>query len=229
MNYISFSLFGENPKYLEGAVRNAEQIKRFYPDFTAVFYVAPRFSKDYISRLKGLGARISYMNPSRISNLKMWRFIAVEKPNADVVLVRDADSRFTERETRAVDQWLKSDKLFHVMRDYPAHDKPIMGGTWGWKKKLSLPMFDSCVNWLRVGTNRESTSDQGFLADVIWPKVCHSVMQHDSFFREKYPGSIPFPDGDKTPDGSFVGEIFDEKDRPQQVCRDARFVGKSAG
>lgn len=230
LNYVSFSLYGSNPKYIVGAVRNAIQIRRFYPDFVALFYVDPVVPESCITDLEALGAKFSYMtNSSQISNLMMWRFMAVEKPDADVVLIRDADSRFSERETRAVDQWLRSDNLFHSMRDYPAHDTEIMGGMWGWKKSLRLTMYDDVVNWLRCGPNKTGHGfDQHFLSEVIWPKVAHTVMQHDSFFRDKYPGSIPFPDGDSTADGSFVGEIFDEHDQPQQTCRDARKLGKKS-
>lgn len=226
MNYVSFSLYGSNSKYLIGAIRNAEQIKKFYPDFTALFYVGSDIAKSWIDALVDRGARISYIRTDRIKNPKMFRFFAVEKPNADVVLVRDTDSRFTERETRAVEQWLKSPQLFHCMRDYPAHDMPIMGGLWGWKRGLKLNIFSEAADWSRQLHNKGKTSDQGFLAEKIWPKVQHTVMQHDSFFRHKYAGSIPFPDGDRTPDGSFVGEVIDEHERPQQLCRDARFVGK---
>jgi len=226
MNYVSFSLYGTNPKYHVGAIRNAEQIKKYYPDFIPLFYIGPGVLKSCVKDLVDRGAKLSYMSNSQVSDLMMWRFVAVEKPNADVVLIRDADSRFSDREAQAVEQWLKSDKLFHVMRDYPAHDVPIMGGMWGCKKQLGLRVFDDIVNWLRQGSNREKV-DQSFLAEVVWPKVNHSVMQHDTFFRAKYPGSIPFPAGDTT-DGSFVGEIFDEFDEPQKVCRYGRTLGIKA-
>lgn len=226
MNYISFSLYGTDPKYQIGAIRNAEQIGRFYPDFVPIFFVSPEIPKSCVRALKERGARLSYTS-NRIPNYMMWRFIAVEKPNADVVLIRDADSRFSERETKAVEQWLSSDKLFHVMRDYAAHDVPIMGGMWGCKKQLKLRLFDDIVNWLRTPGNRNKV-DQVFLSEIVWPQVKDSVMQHDSFFRDKYPGSIPFPAGDTTEDGSFVGEIFDERDQPQSVCRAARKLGVRA-
>ena len=227
MNYVSFVLYGTDPKYLIGAIRNAEQAKRFYPDFVTAFCVSPEVPEKYIRDLRGLGARISFMRGEQITNRKFWRALAVEKPNADVVLVRDTDSRFSERETKAVEQWLNSDKLFHIMRDYPAHDVPIMGGTWGCKKQLKLRLYNDMVNWLRIPGNRETTSDQRFLAEVLWPKVQHSVMQHDTFFRDRFPGSIPFPNGDAT-DGSFVGEVFDANDEPQLVCRYGRTIGKRA-
>lgn len=208
-----------------GALRNAEQIKKFYPDFTALFYVGADVSQATIDGLVDRGAKIAYIRGDRIPNPMMFRHLAIDKPSADVVLVRDVDARFSERETKAVDQWLRSGELFHCMRDYPAHDVPIMGGMWGWKKSLKLKMFNHIVNWLRQAPNRLK-SDQYFLADEIWPQVRNYAMQHDSFFRHKYPGSIPFPDGDHTPDGSFVGEIIDENEKPQQICRDGRFVGK---
>lgn len=46
---------------------------------------------------------------------------------------RDLDSRFSDREYAAVQDWLKSDKVFHVMRDHPLHDFSIFGGLWGSK------------------------------------------------------------------------------------------------
>jgi hypothetical protein len=226
LNYISFSLYGTSEKYHVGAIRNAELCRKFYPDFVPLFYIGPGVPKSVVSDLEARGSKLSHCNNSQISNLMMWRFLAVEKPNADVVLVRDADSRFSDRECQAVEQWLKSDKLFHVMRDYPAHDVPIMGGLWGCKKQLGLRVYDDIVNWLRTGENR-SQVDQNFLAEVVWPKVKHSVMQHDTFFRDKYPGSIPFPAGDRT-GGDFVGEVFNEFDEPQSVCRYGRTIGKKA-
>jgi len=191
-----------------------------------LFYIGDGISKNCVDGLRRRGARIGHMRGEQITNPMLWRMMAVEKPNADVVLIRDADSRFSERETKAVEQWLNSDKLFHVMRDYPAHDVPIMGGTWGCKKQLKLKLYNDIVNWLRIPGNREAV-DQKFLADVVWPKVQHTVMQHDTFFRHKFPGSEPFPHGDVT-DGSFVGEVFDANDEPQWVCRYGRTIGKRA-
>ena len=39
----------------------------------------------------------------------------------DTLISRDLDSRFTNREKDAVDDWLKSDKDIHLMRDHPGH------------------------------------------------------------------------------------------------------------
>ena len=45
----------------------------------------------------------------------------------DLLLSRDLDSRFTEREIFAVDEWLESGNLLHIMRDNPNHSGAILG------------------------------------------------------------------------------------------------------
>jgi len=46
---------------------------------------------------------------------------------------RDLDSLFSEREKAATEEWLRSNKEFHFMRDHPAHSYTILGGCWGCK------------------------------------------------------------------------------------------------
>jgi hypothetical protein len=51
----------------------------------------------------------------------------------DIFLSRDLDSRFSEREVAAVDEWLKSEETFHVMRDHELHTNEMLAGMWGVK------------------------------------------------------------------------------------------------
>ena len=51
----------------------------------------------------------------------------------DIFISRDLDSRFSEREVSAVDEWLRSDKAFHVMRDHDFHWSQMLAGLWGVK------------------------------------------------------------------------------------------------
>ncbi len=46
---------------------------------------------------------------------------------------RDLDSRFSDRELAAVNEWLKSDKDVHTMRDHPDHGTQMLGSAWGSK------------------------------------------------------------------------------------------------
>lgn len=57
-----------------------------------------------------------------------WRFFPIGDPLVDLAMFRDLDSDFIERELAAVDQWLKSELTFHVMRDTPAQGlTPVLG------------------------------------------------------------------------------------------------------
>ena len=56
-----------------------------------------------------------------------WRWLPLGDPFADIFMSRDSDSWITQREKDSVDVWLKSNTLFHVMRDHPYHGVPILG------------------------------------------------------------------------------------------------------
>ena len=69
---------------------------------------------------------------------------------------RDLDSRFSDREHEAVEEWLKSDRSVHVMRDHVTHDFTMLGGLWGTK------LFDQSIrsNWK---TAWENGQDDGIM------------------------------------------------------------------
>ena len=46
----------------------------------------------------------------------------------DVFSSRDSDSNIIQREKDSVGEWLKSNNLFHIMRDNPFHNTVILGG-----------------------------------------------------------------------------------------------------
>ena len=45
----------------------------------------------------------------------------------DRYIIRDVDSRLNIRERFAVEEWINSDKQFHLMRDHPQQAAVIMG------------------------------------------------------------------------------------------------------
>ena len=58
-----------------------------------------------------------------------WRFLPSMDSQVDALFVRDLDSEISEREMAAVEEFLESDKDFHVMRDHPQHGTVILGET----------------------------------------------------------------------------------------------------
>ncbi|MGN7074038.1 tetratricopeptide repeat protein, partial [Neisseria sp. P0001.S004] len=63
----------------------------------------------------------------------MWRFLAINDPEVEYVIFRDADSIICYRDAAAVSEWIKSGTLFHTIRDSGSHTALILAGMWGAK------------------------------------------------------------------------------------------------
>ena len=58
MRLITFSLFGDNPLYCQGAVENAKIARVIYPEWTPRFYVAQDVPENYIEEILDYGAEV---------------------------------------------------------------------------------------------------------------------------------------------------------------------------
>lgn len=220
---ISFSLWGQDPKYCVGAIRNAELAEEIYPDWRCVFqldYQVPMYVWDNLSEMDHVDV-VRRIDPETQGMAKgdwrgmFWRFEYAQANGVEAFLSRDCDSRLGEREAAAVNEWLASDKGFHIMRDHPWHGSQMLGGMWGCKAG-AFPDFDMYMAaWEQE--DRWQT-DQDFLNSVIYPRVVHNAMIHASFLRmEPHAKDFPMPRRGT----EFVGQIFDENDKTIQEHTDA--------
>lgn len=71
------------------------------------------------------------IDPALLSGLnpKMFRYLVMLDPNIDIFVSRDVDSLIWPREVDAVEEWLRSNYTFHVMRDHMYHGSIILAGT----------------------------------------------------------------------------------------------------
>lgn len=210
MNYVSFSLWGDKKIYNIGAIKNAELCKSIYPDWKMSVFYDSTVPINTIEELNKLDVVTIDVTEKNIYGM-FWRFFAVDLPQAEFCVFRDADSRLSNREKQAVDEWISSGKSIHVMRDHPAHGIPfgnnklgILGGMWGIKVG-SVPLSDMVDKYTKNKTLSYG-SDQTFL------KTIYSIFEndrttHDDFFEKK-----PFPI--KRENGRFIGERIDENDKP---------------
>ena len=198
---ISFSLWGDNPKYTIGAIRNAEMAPFVYPDWETWFYVADNVPRDIIERLKQSGSKIINKNNEDWDGM-FWRFYPMSDPSVDIFISRDTDSRLNYRERRAVDAWIDSGKKLHIMRDHSYHGTPILGGMWGFRG--STPdIKDQIDDFIRdIGKSGYYDVDQFFLRSIIYTKYQEDSIAHDEFF-----GGIPFPSPREGHE--YVGAPFD--------------------
>lgn len=222
---ISFSLYGDSPKYRIGMLKNIELAKTIYPGWVVRVYADMPNVSWLINKLN------FYEDPQQIHLFvcdhrglipgMMWRFLVADDPTVERFIVRDCDSRLSEREARACDEWIADDTIGWILRDHPAHAQPMMGGLWGamWRRSnwAAPKMREMITNYLkspRPYHTGDYADDQLFLQTRIWPWIKNSCTQHDSVCRNAYPGARPFPTKRDFP--RFCGEVFDEHDNPRE-------------
>ena len=214
-NVVSYSLWGDNPKYTVGAVKNALGTAQWYHGWECRIYYSD-VPSDIINQLK----KFSNVNLINMGDGKgdwsgmFWRFLAADSD--DVVISRDTDSRIGAREAGAVYKWLEEGDSFHIMRDHPYHGTPILGGMWGAQHGIlkgitqDIEAFQKEERW---------QIDQDFLKTHVFPKVKNYACVHDPFYEHK-----EFPTRRKT--GDFVGKAYNA-DGTECVPGLANMVGGS--
>jgi protein O-GlcNAc transferase len=202
---ISFSLYGNNSVYTNGAICNAELASIIYPEWICRFYCGNSVSEEIINKLREFtNTEIIQMEENGSYSYMMWRFLPVDDSDVIVTLSRDADSRLSMREKECVDLFMESNFLFHSIQDHSCHDN-VMGGMWGMKKNDRINMQKLINEW---SGGLEYFSDQLFMREVIKPKFYDSTLTHCSHFLNNFP--LP-----PNKDNFFVGEIFtDNRGKP---------------
>ena len=205
MKLITFSLWGQDPKYLVGALKNAKLAKEIYPDWVCRFYVGQSVPNPVIYQLEEMD-NVQVVQRPEFGDWRgmYWRFEAASESALEAMISRDTDSRLNKREKAAVEAWLSSDKGFHIMRDHPQHGFPVLGGMWGIKGGV-LPEMTALID----GFAQQNTygTDYKFFAEAVLPILDEStIMIHDELFDK-----VPFPT--ERNGLEFVGEVFDENDK----------------
>ena len=207
MKLLAYSLWGAQPRYLVGAVRNAELARELYPGWICRFYVGTSVPLEVRSRLAAFdNTQVRLMDTPGDWRGLLWRFFAAQDAETEILLSRDTDSRLSMRERCAVDEWLRSGTSFHIMRDHPWHATLVLGGLWGAKRTAMRTIAESIQSW--PAEDRLQT-DQEFLQQRIYPQIEYDSLIHDEFY-----GGVPFPT--RRRDFEFVGATIDECDRPDQ-------------
>ena len=221
---ISFTLYGDDPKYVEGMFRNIELKDEFYPDWEIIVYHDNSLEAGVIERLS---RDVSLRNCTDSGMLAAsWRFCAFDEPGVERFIVRDSDSRLSQREADAVADWEESKKELHIMRDHPHHGYSILGGMWGIKNDITMISMKDSILQYQGGkkihtTNREnwSMADMHFLRDCIYKHLAteetckiHAAtdyMHKVGWKNEAWAEDFPTP---RNENKNFIGEIFSISD-----------------
>jgi hypothetical protein len=210
MNVISFSLYGDNPDFNVGMIKNVKLADKFYPGWKVFVFYDGSVPLSTLSQLRKLEAVVLIDVSSRSGSMPgmFWRFLIHDFDDIDRYVIRDADSRLGDRERSAVNEWIDSGTSLHIMRDHPHHRFLILGGMWGMKKK-PFCMEDKIVKFLEGQEfNKESRNfDQSFLQHEIYPLFISDMLIHSSVSPMSDDEKIkPFPTA--LVDCRFVGEQY---------------------
>lgn len=216
---IAMSLYGADPRYTMGAIRNAQLLPVIFPGWRLWFYVE-KAQRDgtfkygpvppkVLSKLEELGSEIVWTDPVSLGLAPMlWRFTVMDSEEVDVFTVRDCDSRLTPRDAAVIADWSKTDRMFHCIRDHPSHSNyALSGGLWGARRKP----LQAQVGSLRTVMQRYGAGyveDMNFLGQDVWPKVKDMAYCHDSFSCDRFPSSHPFPVA--RIGSEHLGQVYDE-------------------
>jgi hypothetical protein len=131
-NVISYSLFGKDDIYFKYIKDIIIRAKILFPNWTVRFYhdgkTLHQASICKLECLKSKDELLDNVDFCDISNLnyehldikkiipQFWRWLPINDDFVDRFVSRDSDSCLIQREKDAMDEWLASNKLFHIMR-----------------------------------------------------------------------------------------------------------------
>lgn len=236
LNVVSMSLYGSEPRYTQGVLRNAQLVKQNFPGWRLWVYMDSSESSRYgsvpasvKSNLIDLGADIHYVTPDEeFIPPMMWRFLVADDPAVDRFIVRDSDSRLTKRDAASVAAWIRSDRPFHCIRDHPSHaGYALSGGLWGGRARPLRRIIRRSWSNIMRGMAAGYLDDMNFLNSEIWPRVEKYVYCSDSVSCDRWTGAVPFPVARKG--NEHVGQVYDENDvgRSIDIKILKHFVGNS--
>ena len=194
---ISFSLYGTNQTYTNGAICNAELSQIIYPGWICRFYCGVSVPKSVVEELgKYDNVEIVHMDETQKYSFMIWRFLPMIDEDVSVFISRDADSRLSYREKKSVDIFLESEMLIHSIQDNGCHFD-FMGGMWGMKKSFKIDLEKLLEEW---GGGNHYDLDQQFLRQKIVPLFGDKKLIHCSYYKNNFPL--------EKENNHFVGEIF---------------------
>ena len=181
---IAMSLYGTNADYHAGAIENARMVRQSWPDWSLRIYHDHRVTDHVLRALLDLGVDLRRRTLHADTGVKdasgmFWRFDVARDAAVTRFIIRDCDSRLTQRDKAAVDEWIASGRFFHVIRDHPDHAMAIMGGLWGSVGGFVPPNLLTNKN---RGGPALYNDDQEHLQRHVWPLVRWHAIVHDAHY-----------------------------------------------
>lgn len=188
---FSFCLYGPpNLRYYPRLLENLDIIKEHFPGWVAYVYIGEGVTDQTIQEITSHPiARVRMTGVAGERNM-IHRFFAIDEPDVDLMLSRDADSYVHWKDRWAIKKFVESPQFVaHSIRDSPAHGAALLGGLWGIRKSAGLNIQSLHEEFLVHPTTNGCGVDQGFLAGYVYPRVLENLLVHYSN-RMVFPNEI---------------------------------------
>jgi hypothetical protein len=175
------------------------EAEHFYPDWRVrVCYHNLDLTMNDILSIEKRYKNVDFcdvFNIPLLGNLSSYMFGRLHR-FVDIYMSRDIDSPILTREVVSVNEWILSNKLFHIMRDHPYHFNVILAGLWAFKVSNNKTITNQITRRLfsksLINCYDSMSGNQDFLEDFVWPIAEKESIQHDSFHCQQFIFSIPF-------------------------------------
>jgi hypothetical protein len=187
VNAFSFCLYGgENPKYYQGLLENIALIGKYFPAWKVYVYYAPDVTDTMINHLAACTSVVLRPTGEHGAVNMIHRFYAIDEPDVNIMMVRDADSRVHWKDRWAIRKFVESEYNAHTIRDNVEHTACMMGGLWGIKKTAGINMYAEYEYFKNNPNEKHGMGhDQNFLQECIYPKVRPTLLVHYSNGRAR--------------------------------------------
>lgn len=189
VNVFSFCIYGpENPKYYFGLLQNIQLVQQHFPGWKVFVYAGDDVPESYVSILSSYPFVVVRHTKEHGHINSIHRFFAIDEPDVEIMMVRDADSRIHWKDRWAIRDFLRTSYGVHVIRDHVEHTTNILAGLWGIRKRiLKQPIRELYTQWTPEFAGSGDTAnplgfgiDQNFLKMVIYSKVKSEIFVHYS-------------------------------------------------
>ena len=192
MKVFSFCIYGTERNYYDGLLENIQIIHEYFPDFEIYIYKGICDSEWIFEE----NCKVIDTHKEGAINM-LYRYLPIGF--ADIGFIRDTDSRITERDRWCIQEFLKSDKSYHIIRDHYWHKEPIMGGIFGWKKQIDIDLsLDSVIGY---------SQDMTYLKEHLYPLIKSDSLIHTNnhAFVGEHVELITIPHKDQW---DFIGNVI---------------------
>lgn len=209
---FSYCLYGKyNSKYYVGLEENIIYILKRFPTALIYLWFGSDVEFSYFDKYKE-NMKIEIFKLSETGHIMMsYRFVSIDFQDIDVMLVRDADSRISDREIKFINEFIESPYLIHTIRDHKGHHMPLMGCAFNVKKKFMQQYNIKIIQIIKLYKINNIkldyyNSDQNLLVIIFYNNFKHLLLVHST---KNIFGDPNFIKINPPEDNNFCGQVID--------------------